>query len=58
MLSSAIHGAGMANIGPKFRIIGPGPRTFAAMAYDSNRSRTVLFEEGGQSALLGDTWEL
>jgi len=38
--------------------IGPGPRTFAAMAYDSNRSRTVLFGGAGQNALLGDTWEL
>jgi hypothetical protein len=38
--------------------IGPEPRTFAAMAYDSNRSRTVLFGGATQNTLLGDTWEL
>lgn len=38
---------------------GPNPRMFHSMAYDSNRSMTVLF--GGQSATVdvryGDTWE-
>jgi hypothetical protein len=41
--------------------IGPPPRAYAAMAYDSDRQVTVLF--GGEpydpigSAVLGDTWE-
>lgn len=38
--------------------IGPGPRGWAAMAYDSDRSRSVLFGGNGQSGFLGDTWEL
>jgi hypothetical protein len=39
--------------------IGPGPRQFVAMAYDSDRSRSVLFGGNGQSGgFLGDTWEL
>ena len=33
---------------------GPGARGYAAMAYDSNRGRTVLF---GGSGSLADTWE-
>jgi hypothetical protein len=40
--------------------IGPSPRYGAAMAYDSARKRVVLFgglaNEGGASALKGDTW--
>jgi hypothetical protein len=36
---------------------GPAARSFHAMAYDSDRSRTVLF--GGQvtGEFLNDTWE-
>jgi len=37
--------------------IGPGPRGFAAIAYDSDRSRTILFG-GSRGGFLGDTWEL
>jgi hypothetical protein len=29
-----------------------------AMAYDSDRSRSVLFGGRNQSAFVGDTWEL
>ena len=36
--------------------IGPGARAFAAIAYDSQRQRTVLFGGAGQT-LFGDTWE-
>jgi hypothetical protein len=42
--------------------MGPGPRVFQAMAFDTTRSRAVLF--GGLTAplvaggrVLGDTWE-
>jgi len=38
--------------------IGPGPRAYTAMAYDSKRNRSVLFGGGNQNGLLGDTWEL
>jgi hypothetical protein len=38
--------------------IGPGPRALMAMAYDSDRSRSVLFGGRNQSAFVGDTWEL
>jgi hypothetical protein len=37
----------------------PGPRAFAAMAYDSDRSRSAIFGGSGQNGFLGgDTWEL
>jgi len=38
---------------------GPGPRGYAAMAYDSSRGRTVLFGGVGAIAtnLFADTWE-
>jgi hypothetical protein len=34
---------------------GPSPRAYHAMAFDSNRGKTVLF--GGDYPPLGDTWE-
>jgi len=38
---------------------GPAPRAYSAMAYDSNRGRTVLFGGTGVIAtnLFADTWE-
>ena len=38
---------------------GPAPRVYSAMAYDSNRGRTVLFGGLGGAGVgnLGDTWE-
>ena len=43
--------------------IGPAPRSGHAMAFDTNRSRVVLFSGAfadvgnDPSVLLGDTWE-
>jgi hypothetical protein len=38
--------------------IGPGPRMLPALAYDSDRGRSVLFGGSNQTGFLGDTWEL
>jgi hypothetical protein len=38
--------------------IGPGLRALMAMAYDSTRSRSVLFGGNNQLGNFGDTWEL
>jgi hypothetical protein len=35
---------------------GPAPRNASAIAYDSNRSRTLLFG-GDAQGVQGDTWE-
>ena len=36
---------------------GPAPRAEHAMAFDSQRERTVLFGGNSGNAVLGDTWE-
>jgi hypothetical protein len=35
-----------------------GPSSRLGHAYDSDRSRSVLFGGYGQNSVLGDTWEL
>lgn len=37
--------------------MGPLPRSFHAMAFDSFRNRSILFGGGGSSGLFGDTWD-
>ena len=37
--------------------VGPSPRSLTALAFDSERGRTVLFGGQGAAGVLGDTWE-